>query len=250
MTVKDDRAEFELARRDSIASLGRDKGVFDASVQLILDSDRHRYSYIWSWMGAPIIQRPADIVALQEILWECKPDVIVETGVARGGSVIFFASLLRAFGKPDGKVIGVDIDIRAHNRDTIEKHPMASSIVLIEGSSSAPEIVAQVKSHIPEGASVMVVLDSDHSRQHVANELRAYCDLVTKGQFFITADTILGFIPQDKAPTYYSKLLVSGDEPLAAVHDFLAADDRFVRDPINDKLIMSSSPDGYLRRIK
>ena len=250
MTVKDDRAEFEQARTESIASLGKDKGVFDASVQLILDSDRHRYSYVWSWMGAPIIQRPADIVALQEIVWECKPDIIVETGVARGGSMIFFASLLRMFGKPDGKVIGVDIDIRAHNRDTIEKHPMASSIVLIEGSSTAADIVAQVKSHIPEGASVMVILDSDHSRQHVLNELRAYCGLVTKGQFLVAADTILGFIPPDKAPTYYSKLLAAGDEPLAAVHEFLAENDSFVRDPINDKLIMSSSPDGYLRRTK
>lgn len=250
MTVKDDRAEFERQKEIDTAAMSNDRALFDASTDLVLASDKYRYSYLWSWMGVPIIQRPADVLALQEIVWETKPDVIVETGVARGGSVVFFASLLRMLGKPDGKVIGVDIDIRAHNRDTIERHPMASSIALIEGSSVAPETIQKVNAHIMDGASVMVVLDSDHSRNHVLAELRAYCNLVSKGQFLVAADTILGFIPPEKAPTYYSKVLLAGDEPLAAVRAFLAENDSFALDPINGKLIMSSSPHGYLRRVK
>ena len=130
--VKDDRAEFERQKAQSIEEMGKDEAMFEASLDLVLKSDTHRYSYVWSWMGVPIIQRPADVLALQEVIFETQPDVIVETGVARGGSVVYQAALLQMIGKKDGLVIGVDIDIRAHNRDTIEKHPMAPHIRLIE----------------------------------------------------------------------------------------------------------------------
>lgn len=248
--VKDDRAEFERQKAQSIEEMGKDEAMFEASLDLVLKSDRHRYSYVWSWMGVPIIQRPADVLALQEVIFETQPDVIVETGVARGGSVVYQAALLQMIGKKDGLVIGVDIDIRAHNRDTIEKHPMAPHIRLIEGSSVAPETLARVRALIPAGAKVMVILDSDHSRDHVLAELRAYSPLVTPGQFLIAADTILGYFKPEQAPTYYSRLLVRGDEPLAAVDAFLKDNADFRKDPINGKLIMSSSPGGFLRRTK
>jgi cephalosporin hydroxylase len=250
MTVKDDRIEFEREKVKSIEDMSKDARLFKSSLDLILESDKHRYSYIWSWMGVPIIQRPADIVALQEVIWLHRPDVIVETGVARGGSMVFLASMLQLTGKVNGLVIGVDIDIRAHNRDTIVNHPMAPMIRLVEGSSVAKETIEVVKSHIPAGAKVMVILDSDHSRDHVLAELRAYAPLVTEGQFLIAADTILGYFTREQAPTYYSKLLVQGDEPLAAVEAFLSENDQFEKDAMNGKLIMSSSPGGFLRRRK
>ena len=246
MTSSDDRAEFEAEKQSNAIALGADEAVFDLALQTLVAADRHRYTYLWSWMGAPIIQMPGDIVALQEVIWSARPDVIIETGVARGGSVIFSASMLTLIGK--GKVIGVDIDIRAHNRDTIESHPMSSRITLIEGSSTAPETLAKVKAAIPEGASVMVCLDFDHSRAHVLDELRAYGPLVTAGQYLVAADTVLGRMSEEQTPKLRSKVWYPGDEPLAAVEAYLAETDRFEPDPvINGKLILASSPGGYLR---
>jgi cephalosporin hydroxylase len=196
-------------------------------------------------MGVPIIQLPADIMATQEVIWATKPDVIIETGVARGGSVLFMASMLELIGK--GKVIGVDIDIRAHNREGIEQSPMAKRIVLIDGSSIDPTVTAKVKAEIPTGASVMVVLDSDHSREHVLAELRAYGPLVSEGCFLVVADTLLGHIEPARAPRNRSKILFKGDEPLSALTQYLTETDRFEVDAINGKLILSSSPGGYLR---
>jgi cephalosporin hydroxylase len=246
--IPDDRAEFEAERRRDSLALGADAALFEEARDCLVSADRHRYTYLWSWMGAPIIQMPADIVATQEVIWATKPDVIVETGVARGGSVIFYASMLALLGK--GKVVGVDIDIRAHNRDTIERHPMANRITLIEGSSSDPETIARVKAEIPDGASVMLVLDSDHSKNHVLAELRALSPLVTQGQFLIVADTLLGRLKPEQTPRARSHLWPPGDEPLAAVRKFLGENDRFRPDEeINPKMIFSSSPGGYLRCI-
>jgi cephalosporin hydroxylase len=247
--IADDRAEFEAERRRDSLALGADSALFEQARDALMSADRHRYTYLWSWMGAPIIQLPADIVATQEIIWATKPDVIVETGVARGGSMIFYASMLTLIGK--GKVVGIDIDIRAHNRETIESHPMASRITLIEGSSTAPETIGRVKAQIPAGAAVMLALDSDHSKDHVLAELRALSPLVTPGQFLIVCDTLLGRLRRDQTPTARSHFWPPGDEPLAAVEEFLAENDRFRRDEeINGKMILSSSPEGYLRRLK
>lgn len=247
--IPDDRAEFEAERRRSSLAMGADDALFEQARDCVMSADRHRYTYLWSWMGAPIIQVPADIVATQEVIWATKPDVIIETGVARGGSVIFYASMLALLGK--GKVIGVDIDIRAHNRDTIEKHPMASRITLIEGSSIAPETIERVKAEIPAGGAVMLVLDSDHSKNHVLAELRALSPLVTRGQFLVVADTLLGRLKPEQTPTARSHFWPPGDEPLAAVQAFLTENDRFRPDPeLNGKLILSSSPGGYLCCVK
>jgi cephalosporin hydroxylase len=245
---KDDRREFlEKSNRQSKA-LGLDQGVFQMALNTIIEAEKYDYTYLWTWMGVPIIQLPADIMATQEVIFATKPDVIIETGVARGGSVIFMASLLELIGK--GKVIGIDIDIRAHNRDTIERHPMNKRIKLIEGPSTDATTMERVRAEIPAGASVMVVLDSDHSRDHVLAELRWYGPLVTRGQFLIVADTIVGHIDESRALESRSKVWFKGNEPLAALRVYLAETNRFEVDQvINGKLIFSSSPGGYLRCI-
>ena len=246
MSSTDDRASFDEKARAQARALGRDQQVFEAAVSALHAADKYDYSYLWSWMGVPIIQLPADIMATQEVIWATKPDIIIETGVARGGSVLFMASLLELIGK--GKVIGIDIDIRAHSRDSIERHPMAKRVLLIDGSSTDPSVVAEVRSQIPDGASVMVVLDSDHSRDHVLAELRCYGPMVTRGAYLLIADTILGRLDPGQTPQNRSKVWLRGDEPLSAVETYLGETDRFEVDPdINGKLILASSPGGYLR---
>ena len=246
MSIPDDRPAFAQQVRAKSEALGRDQQVFNAAVDVLHAADKYDYFYLWSWMGVPIIQLPADIIATQEVVWATKPDVIIETGVARGGSVLFMASLLELIGK--GTVIGVDIDIRAHNRDSIERHPMAKRVVLVEGPSTEPATLTKVAAAIPADASVMVVLDSDHSRDHVLAELRTYGPLVTKGCYLVVADTILGHFDANQTPRNRSKVWIKGNEPLSALEAYLKETDRFEVDPVlNGKLILSSSPGGYLR---
>lgn len=247
MTHKDDRAEFEAHKVKQSLALGRDRTVFQSSVDHMLQLDPYDYSYLWSWMGAPIIQMPADVMATQEVIWNTKPDIIIETGVARGGSVLFMSSLLQLM--DNGRVIGVDIDIRAHNRDTIETHPMAHRVTLIEGGSTSDSVLDAVRAEIPSGARVMVVLDSDHSRDHVLDECRAYGPLVTPGCYMVVADTMIGHVSEENAPTNRSKSWFAGNEPLSALRDYMAESDLFeVDDVLNGKLVLSSSPGGYVRR--
>lgn len=246
MSVKDDREEFAAHSREQARAMGRDDDLFRRCLDTFADTDRYDYTYLWTWLGLPIIQLPADIMATQEVVWATKPDVIVETGVARGGSVVFLASLLELIGK--GRVIGVDIDIRAHNRRAIEEHPMAKRIELIEGSSVAAETLARVRSAIGPADTVMAILDSDHSRDHVLAECRAYGPLVSPGQYLVVADTILGHLTREQTPTKRSNVWYSGNEPLAALNAYLAETDRFEIDPvINGKLVFASSPGGYLK---
>jgi cephalosporin hydroxylase len=246
LTSSDDRDDFAKKARTQAIALGQDRTVFDSSIDILLAANKYDYAYLWTWMGIPIIQLPADIMATQEVIWATKPDVIIETGVARGGSMVFMASLLELLGK--GKVIGVDIDIRAHNRDSIERNPLAKRISLIEGPSTSSSVVAKVRSEIPPGASVMVILDSDHSRDHVLAELRAYAGMVTPGCYLVVADTLLGELQPDAELRNRSKAWSKGNEPLSALKIFLEESDRFEVDPvINGKLILSSSTGGYLR---
>lgn len=250
MTTKDDRQEFEAHKEEMCLALGRDTEAFKQSIDTMLTLNVYDYSYLWSWMGVPIIQLPADIIATQEIIWNTRPDIIIETGVARGGSVIFMASLLAMTGNDKGKVIGVDIDIRAHNREAIETHPMASRIALIEGGSVDDSTLQAVRDLIPEGARVMVVLDSDHSYDHVLAECRAYGSLVTPGCYLVVADTAAGHLTEDQAPKKRSKAWFRGNDPLTAINDYLKENDRFQVDPvINGKLVLASSPGGYCVRL-
>lgn len=247
MSHPDDRKDFAAHQAAQSMALGADRDLFNGSTDYMLSIDKYDYSYLWNWMGVPIIQMPADVMATQEVIWETKPDVIIETGVARGGSVLFMASLLELMGH--GQVIGVDIDIRAHNRDSIESHPMSRRVTLIEGGSVDDGVLAAVRAEIPEGARVMVVLDSDHSRDHVLAECRAYGEMVTPGCYMVVADTMIGHVQEKDAPPNRSQKWFEGNEPLSALRDYMGETDKFeVDEVLNGKLILSSSPGGYVRR--
>ncbi len=243
----DDRQEFEKKKREQALALGKDTAALALSSRMFDTLDKYDYSYLWSWMGVPIIQMPADIMATQEVIWKTKPDVIIECGVARGGSVLFMASILELIG--NGKVVGVDIDIREHARDSIQNHPMSKRVTLIEGGSVDAETVARVRAEIPDGARVMVILDSDHSRDHVLEECRQYGSMVTPGCYLVVADTIVAHLPDNSTARRRSRILERGNEPDAAARLYLAEAQEFEVDPVlNGKLVLSSSPGGYLLR--
>lgn len=241
----DDRATFRARRAESAARLVVDPDVVNLDRELVTASDRHDYSYMWEWLGLPIIQMPSDVVAMQEIIWRERPDVIVETGIARGGSVILHCSVLQLIGA--GRVIAVDIDIRPHNRAAIEEHPLSDRATLIEGSSIEPHVVAGIRDQIGAEDRVMVVLDSNHTHDHVLAELQLYSPLVTTGQFLVVADTVVEDLPpQEHRPRPWGP----GNNPRTAVAQFLAENPgQFDVDAFtNDKLLMTSSRGGYLRR--
>lgn len=244
--MMDDTAKFEGQKKRYAIDMSQDSELRNLAREVVIRADAHNYSYLWNWLGLPIIQMPTDVVALQEVIWETQPTVIVEAGVARGGSVVFLASMLQLLGR--GTVVGVDIDIRPHNRKRIEEHPMSPRIRLIEGSSTAPGVVAEVKQSITPDDRVMVILDSDHTHQHVLEELRLYAPLVTAGQYLIVADTVVEDIPpQAHRPRKWGP----GNNPATALRAYLQECDRFEVDAFIDaKLLESSSPSGYLRCTK
>jgi cephalosporin hydroxylase len=247
--MEDDRRAFEENSRRQSLALGTDAAAFHKSLETLVELDRYDYDYLWTWLGVPIVQLPADVMATQEVIWAQRPDIVIETGVARGGSMIFLASMLELLGR--GRVIGVDIDIRAHNRETITQHRLSRRVTLVEGGSTDPNTLARVKANIPDGAKVMVILDSDHGRDHVLAELRAYGPLVSPQQYLVVADTVLGHMNAEQTPTRRSKVWESGDEPLAALRAYIAETDRFEVDPvINGKLVLASSPGGYLKCLR
>lgn len=209
-----------------------------------------KYSYTFTWFGRPVIQHPEDMVRLAEVIYAVKPDVIIETGIAHGGSLIFYASLLKAMGK--GRVIGVDIEIRQHNRAAMEAHELIPLITMIEGSSIAPEIVAQVRAIVKPADTVLLILDSNHSKAHVAAELEAYSDLVTKGSYIVSTDGIM----RDVYDTPRGDPSWKNDNPCAANEEFLSRHPEFELETPNwrfneselDKVI-TGWPDCYLKRI-
>jgi cephalosporin hydroxylase len=203
----------------------------------------YRYAYNWTWLGRPAIQFPQDLVALQEIIWRTRPEVIVETGIAHGGSLIFSASMLALLGG-EREAIGVDIDIRAHNRAEIERHPLAPRIVMFEGSSVDEDVAAQVRARVA-GRDAMVVLDSNHTADHVARELALYAPLVRSGFFLVVMDTAVEYA--DPA-SILDRPWGPGNNPMTAVDAFLAREPRFVVDEEYDaKLLFTVAPRGYLR---
>ena len=226
------------------------KAAFDVIADLWVKTGWVRkYSYGFSWLGRPIIQLPDDMLRIQEAIWQVQPDVILETGIAHGGSLIFYASLMEMIGK--GRVIGLDIDIRAHNRSAIEAHAMAKRITMIEGSSVAPETVAAVKALIKPTDVVMLILDSNHSRDHVAAELDAYAELVTPGSYILSQDGVMKLVAgSPRAPAEWAI-----DNPITAVEAFLAARPEFVLEhpprPFDETLETPESshhPVGWIRR--
>jgi cephalosporin hydroxylase len=240
--------EFKAEREKALKEQGSDRELVELSRRWMLHSARHGYTYNFRWMGRPIIQFPQDIVALQEVIWDVRPKVIIETGVAHGGSAVFFASMLELLGDPDGRVIAVDIDIRAHNRTAIEAHPMARRIHLVQGSSTSNEVVKQVTSQVSGISPVLVVLDSNHTEEHVLGELERYASLASVGSYVIVMDTSVEYAPKDLFP---NRPWGPGNSPLSAVRAFLKEDDRFSIDERYDhKLLISVAPQGFLRRVK
>jgi cephalosporin hydroxylase len=244
--MTDDRREFEQEKRKAAARMASDATLSAAALALNAAADRHDWSYQWNWLGLPVIQVPSDIVALQEILWETRPQLVIETGIARGGSLVLSASILELLG--EGEVLGIDIDIRAHNREAIEAHPLAHRIGMVEGSSLDDDVVGQVRRAASEVERVMVILDSNHTHQHVLAELRAYAPLVTVGQFLVVADTFVEDIPpQEHRPRPWGP----GDNPATALRAWLSESESFEPDDfINAKLLLTASPGGYLRRVR
>lgn len=215
--------------------------------QLFNRACEYNYSYNFNWLGRPMIQFPQDMVALQEIIWSVKPDLIVETGIAHGGSLIFSASLLELIGG-EGEVLGIDIDIREHNRIAIEKHSMAKRIKMIQGSSISDETAKKVFDIAENKKRVLVILDSNHTHEHVAKELELYSSLVTKESYLIVFDTVVEDMPDNVFP---NRPWGRGNNPKTAVWEFLKGDDRFEIDKqIENKLLITAAPDGYLKRIK
>lgn len=221
-----------------------------------------KYSYQFSWQSRPIIQYPQDIVAMQELIWSVKPDLIIETGIAHGGSLIFSASMLALLDMCDAiesgqtmdpkvskrKVLGVDIDIRQHNREAIEAHPMASRIEMIQGSSIAPEIIQQVHQFANKYSRILICLDSNHTHDHVLGELEAYAPLTSVGSYCVVFDTVVEDLPKEMFP---DRPWGPGDNPKTAVWKYLETHSEFEIDKsIDNKLLITVAPDGYLKRIK
>lgn len=239
--------EFERTKRKYIQRMSKDKNLLAVSNRWFIESCKFKYSYNFTWMGRPIIQFPQDIVAMQELIWEVKPELIIETGIAHGGSLIFYASMLEIIGR-NGQVLGIDIDIRPHNRDEIEKHPMFKRIEMIEGSSTEEKVVNKVFDFALDKNPVLVVLDSNHTHEHVLKELELYSPLVTKGSYLVVFDTIIEDMPEDMFP---DRPWGKGNNPKTAVKEFLKTNDRLVVDrEIENKLLITVAPEGYLKCVK
>jgi cephalosporin hydroxylase len=236
--------QFKAEVTANIEGLKSDTDLQAFSRVWVREVTRHKYTYNFTWLGRPIIQTPQDILALQEIIWSVKPDLIVETGIAHGGSLIFSASILEMIGG-DGLVVGVDVDIREHNRVEIEKHPMAKRIRMIQGSSVDHVTVDQVRAFAVGKQRVLVILDSNHTHSHVLQELELYSPLVSKGSYLIAFDTLIEDVPSD---LILDRPWGKGNNPKTAVWEFLKNNHRFVVDKdIESKLLITVAPDGYLK---
>lgn len=247
-------------RQNHIDALGRSETLSKLAKQFIIDTAENKYTYNFDWLGRPIIQFPQDIVALQEIVWRVQPDLIIETGIAHGGSLILSASLLLLLdaceaiqnNKPienktlQRKVVGIDIEIRPHNRHAIENHPLASRIQMIEGSSICEHVIKQVRQIASNYRKILVLLDSNHTHDHVLSELKAYGPLVSRGSYCIVFDTIVEDMPKSCFP---DRPWGPGNNPKTAVFEFVKENPDFIIDKsIDHKLLISVAPDGYLLR--
>jgi cephalosporin hydroxylase len=239
--------QFKAEVLENIKNLGDDSDVQALSRVWMREVTRHKYAYNFSWMGRPLIQLPQDMVAVQEIIWKIKPDLIIETGVAHGGSLIYYASLLEMMGE-DGYVLGIDVDIREHNRVEIENHPMYKRIKMIQGSSIDSAVIEKVKEHVSEKKSVLVVLDSNHTHDHVMSELELYSPFVTKESYLVVFDTLVEDMPDDLQPN--DRPWGKGNNPKTAVWEWIKKNPSFEIDKkIEHKLLITVAPDGYLKRV-
>ncbi len=237
-----ERDELDEERKRNIAGLRSDAALQLLSRNWIEASAKHKYSYNFTWLGRPVIQYPQDLIAIQEIIWRTRPELIVETGIAHGGSLIFSASILELIGG-GGQVVGVDVDIRSHNRKAIEGHPLSRRIDMIEGSSIDPKIIGKV-ARAAAGKRTMIMLDSNHTHDHVLAELRAYAPLVSAGCYLVVLDTIIEDLPH---ALFANRPWKRGNNPKTAVHEFLRETRDFaVDESMADKLLITVAPDGFL----
>ena len=252
---------YQLRLRSS-KLISQSPDIHELARSLLIRSAAYNYGYLFDYLGRPIIQLPQDIIAMQEIIWKTKPDLIIETGIAHGGSLIFSASMLALLDVCDAissertlnprisdrKVLGIDIDIRAHNKAAIQGHPMATRIQMIQGSSVSPEVIEQVKGIAKGYRRVLVCLDSNHSHSHVLAELQAYAPLTSVGSYCVVFDTNVEDMPADM---YSDRPWGPGDNPKTAVWEYLNSHSEFEIDKgIEGKLLLTVAPNGYLRRIR
>jgi cephalosporin hydroxylase len=254
--------QFKNEVKENIKGLSQDLDLQALSRIWVREISPHKWAYNFSWLGRPAIQFPNDAWAMQELIWQIKPDLIIETGIAHGGSLIMSASMLALLDMCDAiesgvtidpakskrMVLGLDIDIREHNRAAIEAHPMASRIQMIQGSSIAPEVIAQVKQIASNYKTVLVCLDSNHTHDHVLAELEAYAPLTSVGSYCVVFDTIVEDMPEEMFP---DRPWGPGDNPKTAVWEYLKTHPEFEIDKsIQHKLLITVAPDGFLRRVK
>ncbi len=252
---------FDKEIESRLSAADKNDELKSAAYEFMKSSLLPMYSYNFKWMGRPIIQYPQDMVAMQELIWEIRPDLIIETGIAHGGSLIMNASFLAMLdycdaissgellnpGKPKRHVLGIDIDIREHNRKAIEAHPMSNRIDMIEGSSIAADVVNQVRGYAKNYNRILVSLDSNHTYEHVLEELKAYAPLVSLGSYCVVFDTVVENMPKENAG---DRPWGPGDNPKIAVLEYLKSHPEFKIDKlIQNKLLITVAPDGYLKRI-
>ena len=246
---------FKLECRNNSTEMVMDEQLLNTSMDWFTRANAYKYSYNFEWCGRPIIQYPQDIVAIQEIIWRVKPDLIIETGIAHGGSVILHSSMMALLDLAENntregsrrKVIAIDIDIRNHNKKALEDHPFADYFELIESSSTDELIVEYISEEAAKREVVLVILDSNHTHEHVFNELKAYANLVTKDSYCIVFATVIEHLPRESFP---DRPWGHGDNPKTAVLDYLKDHPEFEVDrAIEQKLLISVAPNGYLKRI-
>ena len=253
---------FEQEVKERVVANGENANLRANAAAFMKSSLTPQYSYNFSWLGRPIIQYPQDIVAMQELIWSIQPDLIIETGIAHGGSLIFSASILALLDVADAiesrvainpkeirrKVLGIDIDIRDHNRAAIDAHPMASRVQMIQGSSIAPEVIEEVRDVAANYSRVLVCLDSNHSHGHVLAELQGYAPLTSKGSYCVVFDTVVEDMPKEM---FSDRAWGPGNNPKTAVWEYLKTHPEFEIDTsIQNKLLITVAPDGYLKRTR
>jgi cephalosporin hydroxylase len=255
-------SEFRSERIRRISEYGSDASLREIADSWILNSMKKMYLYNFDWLGRPIIQYPEDIVSVQELIWEVKPTLIIETGVAHGGSLMLSASILALIDYCDAavsgsqlnpkdsirKVIGVDIEIRKHNREAIENHPLGILIDLVEGSSTSSDVVAKIESEASKHESIMIFLDSNHTHEHVLDELKIYSKFVSVGSYCVVFDTFVENMPKGY---FENRPWDKGNSPMTAVKEFLATNQQFEIDTFREnKLLITVAPSGHLRRVR
>lgn len=239
--------DFHNRNIDNINKMSQDLELQDLSNKWFTKSHKYEYSYHFEWLGLPIIQYPQDIIALQEIIWNYKPSLIIETGIARGGSLLFYASIMQLLGG-NRQVLGIDVEIRPNNKTNIKNHPLYKYITMLEGSSINQDVIKDVYRRASHHTKILLCLDSNHSKDHVLTELNSYSSLISKGGYIIVFDTV---IHEMKDYSFDGKSWNQNNSPRQAVDTFLSQTDRFTIDKeIDKKLLISAAPNGYLKCIK